>query len=392
MDGHRSGAFRLVGDRVEQLGPRHRLPRMGFQKVTLGPNGAVVFVGPGHFFVSTSDEGEGDPRFRRFQAPSGVPGGGGAPEVAAGLINDVLPLEDGKFVLTSTLGLFHFDGQNWRREVGQGLKASREVGELLKTRDGRIWFAHRGISSLAWNRPSVSLGVKDGLSDDKVLCLFEDREGSLWVGTRAGGVVQVSQPRIWNLNAKEGLAGSTSFGVLGAKDGSVWITSSEGVNRFQNGRIQSYRAGPAFPFFKLRGLAEAPDGAVWIGAARDGLLRWKDEEFSWVRLRRASKAGGDGDEATAKASGNALDKEVSLLVAGEDGALWVAWRGGGSAVSTSPRLRPLLSSFRKRDAQRCHGPHGRGLSPGLNLRWSKGVIGALQRGLVRGRSRLRAHM
>ena len=70
--------------------------------------------------------------------------------------------------------------------------ASDAPPSVLEDRDGNVWMATRA-GLLRYQIPaagSSASGRADGLPDDDVSALFEDREGSLWVGTRGGGLAQ----------------------------------------------------------------------------------------------------------------------------------------------------------------------------------------------------------
>jgi ligand-binding sensor domain-containing protein len=61
----------------------------------------------------------------------------------------------------------------------------------LQDRDGNTWTASRkGLLRTGRDGATVTFTRDDGLPEDDVTALFEDREGSLWVGTRGGGLAQ----------------------------------------------------------------------------------------------------------------------------------------------------------------------------------------------------------
>ena len=61
-----------------------------------------------------------------------------------------------------------------------------------RTRIGSIWFATNagGIGRLVGDRVET-LTTANGLPDDRVRAMFEDREGGLWVGTVASGALRL---------------------------------------------------------------------------------------------------------------------------------------------------------------------------------------------------------
>ena len=80
----------------------------------------------------------------------------------------------------------------------------------------------------------------NGLSSDQVLALFEDREGTIWVGT-SEGIDRFREWPVTSLSVKQGLSNSTATSVLATRDGSIWIGTADGLNRWKDGRATIYR-------------------------------------------------------------------------------------------------------------------------------------------------------
>ena len=55
-------------------------------------------------------------------------------------------------------------------------------------------------------RHATHLAAKDGLADDSVEALFEDRRGSLWVGTLRNGMTRISDGQMTSWSTRDGLA------------------------------------------------------------------------------------------------------------------------------------------------------------------------------------------
>ncbi|RMG67445.1 MAG: hypothetical protein D6722_13130, partial [Bacteroidetes bacterium] len=67
--------------------------------------------------------------------------------------------------------------------------AAFPVSQTLRLEDGTFAFGSRGGGVALWHPDSARLSYlhqANGLTDDRVLCLMEDREGGLWAGTELG--------------------------------------------------------------------------------------------------------------------------------------------------------------------------------------------------------------
>lgn len=138
------------------------------------------------------------------------------------------------------------------------------IREIYADGAGTLWIATQGKGIGRFSHGQLSfLRKKDGLAGDFVNCFFEDREGSLWVGT-SEGVTQISEVRFPLVSEKEGILGGSVHAVSAAREGGVWISSSEGLSRF-GGKGEIKRFGREYfhnPYVKLA--YEASNGVVYV--------------------------------------------------------------------------------------------------------------------------------
>jgi signal transduction histidine kinase/sugar lactone lactonase YvrE len=132
-------------------------------------------------------------------------------------------------------------------------------------RDGNLWIGTDG-DGLVRMRAEVfdRLSVGDGLSNGSIAALYEDREGSLWIGS-SDGLNRLRDTRFTAFTTREGLSADAVNSVIATRDGSVWIgTDGGGLNRLQRGAITSYTTSTGLATNYIGALFEASDGALWI--------------------------------------------------------------------------------------------------------------------------------
>ena len=55
------------------------------------------------------------------------------------------------------------------------------------------------------------------------------------------GIDRFREWPVTSLSVKQGLSNSTATSVLAARDGSIWIGTADGLNRWKDGRATIYR-------------------------------------------------------------------------------------------------------------------------------------------------------
>lgn len=118
-----------------------------------------------------------------------------------------------------------------------------DTSRLLRDRNGGLWIGtiHRGLFHLHGRRLDA-IDQSDGLSGDRVLALYEDREGSIWVGG-GDGLDRFNDISIATIATRQGLPSSSAGSVLAARDGSVWFGQIDGLGRLKEGELTIFSAG-----------------------------------------------------------------------------------------------------------------------------------------------------
>jgi signal transduction histidine kinase/ligand-binding sensor domain-containing protein len=192
----------------------------------------------------------------------------------------------GRMVVALPTGVWQLAGEKF--EPLPGLSLPQNVGAvvaLLRDRDDAIWMGTRDGGLLhVHNGRTDSFGRLDGLSGNIAQRLFEDREGSVWVAVLDGGLDRFRALPATTYSTEQGLMGIPTS-VLADKGGSVWLSTTEGLYRWGDGRLSAYRArGPVqpsalpqlqgtdavvienLPKQGLTSMFEDSHGRIWLGA------------------------------------------------------------------------------------------------------------------------------
>ena len=160
----------------------------------------------------------------------------------------------------------HFDGS----------KVS--VTSLIVDRDGNLWVGTDASGVVRIHGDAVErYRQTDGLSGDSVWALFEDREGIVWAGTTSG-IDSFRDPRVVTFSAVHGLGKDLAAGILASRDGTVWVANNGSLDRIRNGTVTSIGRSNGLPGNQVAAMLEDRAGNMWVGVD-DGLYLFKDGRF-----------------------------------------------------------------------------------------------------------------
>jgi diguanylate cyclase (GGDEF)-like protein len=249
------------------------------------------------------------------------------PGDAAGVpVNAIAEDERGDLWIATPRGLVRRSRGELRRfGVGDGLP-SDDVTTLLRDAAGRLWVGtSAGLAQLRDGRFEAATGAA---GHDGIVSLYEDREGTVWVGRVGGGVDQAPGGDMARLFPTPGPPNERILAVRQDRDGNHWFgTASHGLLRLSRGQWESFSTAEGLTFDAVMTLFEDREGALWVGTDGGGLDRFRDGKV-WTLT-----------------AADGLPHEV-LWTVYEDrkGTLWIGTGGGGLVRMADGRFRQLAAA------------------------------------------------
>ncbi len=171
--------------------------------------------------------------------------------------------------------------------------------------EGVFWFGTTGAVTHITN-----------LSQQSVVSLAVDREGSLWVGTDGGGLNRVKH-RLFGV--LEPSRGSTIQTVCSDSAGALWVGyNGDRIDRYTASGSTSFRLSKPGLNLYVRALLADTNGTVWAGTYGGGIFRLQGDTFVSVASFETI-----------------ADLRVSAMLQDRKGRLWVATQGGLAYTGSS---------------------------------------------------------
>jgi signal transduction histidine kinase/ligand-binding sensor domain-containing protein/DNA-binding response OmpR family regulator len=158
----------------------------------------------------------------------------------------------------------------------------RVIDAVLESRDGSLWIGTQGggLGRLKNGRFTVYT-KQEGLANNGVWCLAEDKEGSVWIGTY-DGLSRFQNEKFTTYTIKDGLPGQAIRMLHVGRDGVLWIGTNSGLTRFQDGMLKTYTRKDGLSSDSPRAIYADQQGVLWIGTMGGGLNRFKDGRFTSI--------------------------------------------------------------------------------------------------------------
>jgi len=198
-------------------------------------------------------------------------------------VQAIIQTADGFLWMGTEEGLVRFDGVQFTVFSKANTPAFKhnDVKALCQTHDGAVWAGTAGGGALVYAKGEFRhYGVREGLSNDFVNAIVEDKNGVIWLGTD-DGISAFQSGKFVHLESAAGLSGNTISALATGTDGVLWIGTNKGLKRIEpNGGIAGARARfgdlphAANPLvgMPITALYTSPDGTLWAGTQNDGLF------------------------------------------------------------------------------------------------------------------------
>jgi len=206
-------------------------------------------------------------------------------------------------------------GLYWMKDGRVGsVKDARLEKDVVYSIDGGkdgLWIGWQrgGLTYLHFNHERFTAKTyteREGLAQNSVYAVHENRDGTVWAGTVSGGLSWFSNDSFKTHTTANGLASNAISTILEGSDGTMWFGTPNGLNALSDGRWRVYTSRDGLPPGNVNCLLEAPAGVLWIGTL-NGL--------AFLRSGAIRLPGGGPQALREQILGMASDKKGSVWLA-----------------------------------------------------------------------------
>ncbi len=162
-----------------------------------------------------------------------------------------------------------------------------------------VWFATLSngaceanliLNTLTW------ITEQEGLSNNHIRSIIQDKSGNYWLGTSGGGVCNYFGKQFVHFDTHAGLGGNFIYSIYKDTRKRLWIgTSSNGVSVLDSAKFSSINANNGFANVKVKSIIEDNHGNIYFGTDGNGVYLRSDSntislaQFSGMYIRGFDK-------------------------------------------------------------------------------------------------------
>ena len=189
--------------------------------------------------------------------------------------------------------------------------ANNNAWSICESRRGGLWIGTDSGFSLLKEGKFTNFPLEKSVVDPVVKSIFEDRSGTVWIGTINTGLRRFRNGKLTTFTTTDGLTHHQINAIYEDKAGAVWVGTLGGLNRFKDGTLTTYTVKEGLSWDDVRAVHEDRAGTLWIGTYGGGLNRFQDGRFSAFTRR-------DG----------LSDDYAWTIYEDNEGALWIGTENG----------------------------------------------------------------
>lgn len=187
------------------------------------------------------------------------------------IVYQVLSLQDGNLCFITDVGLKQYQAQKdaFSNFQIQGMSSYFQITCMYEARNGDLWLGtyNGGLYQYTAAHEFKTYDfMRDGIASNWITSITEDFKGNCWIGTWGGGISLINDSEIITINSQKGLLDDNIRCFAIDREGNLLIGSKEtGLLIFKGFQLVSYGKNQGLISEQTRAIVQDKKGNFWIG-------------------------------------------------------------------------------------------------------------------------------
>lgn len=183
-------------------------------------------------------------------------------------------------------GVCRFDGKTFspfalpeaQPDPTRGVTSGKIVHCITVDRKGRVWFGTNGGAYIYDGKTLTNISERDGLPNNAVGSILEDKSGNIWFGTIHGGISRFDGREFTNFTERGIVEGEEIWCIHEGRSGNVWFSGKNApLYRYDGNAFTKLREQDGITSLAFT-IVEDNSGRLWLSGTH-GLYRHDGELF-----------------------------------------------------------------------------------------------------------------
>jgi ligand-binding sensor domain-containing protein len=183
-------------------------------------------------------------------------------------------------------GVWRFDGKMFspfalpeaQPDPTRGVTSAKIVHCITVDRKGRVWFGTNGGAYIYDGKTLVNVSERDGLPNNAVGSILEDKSGNIWFGTVHGGLSRFDGKDFTNFTQQGIVEGKEIWCIHEGRSGNMWVSAKQSpMYRYDGNAFTKLKEQDGITSLAFT-ILEDNSGRLWLSGT-NGLFRQDGESF-----------------------------------------------------------------------------------------------------------------
>ena len=157
------------------------------------------------------------------------------------------------------------------------------INHIFTDQRNRLWISTNSGAFLLEENTIKHFTLHNGLINDRIKKIIEDREGNIWLGTDGGGILRYSSDELVSFSTTDGFSSNYVLSVLEDRQDNLYFSTYEGgINFFDRETVSLYGKNNQLADQTIWSSLYTKDSVFWFGTAAGLTLKKNDTFISYI--------------------------------------------------------------------------------------------------------------